>query len=133
MKPYPYFRNRTFNVDAYLDEQLVQKVERPAPWPAPPDIHSPVGNTAYSHTAPDGTQTIIFALGFGEWKSEPRFRDWAVRLNDRIERWMESVDWRKWDIRFEKACSAGLAIIVLYLCIIVADAFVSGAVERLVR
>jgi hypothetical protein len=32
-----YFRNRTFNVDAYLDEQLVQKVERPAPWPAPPD------------------------------------------------------------------------------------------------
>jgi hypothetical protein len=115
MKPYPYFGDRTFNVDAYLDQQLAQQAEAKRLEAAP---------RAFDFTT----------------EPEFHFRGWAIRLNDwierseaRIERWLDSVDWRRIDIWLGNTCGFALTGVVLYLVFIVVNAWLSGAIARAVR
>jgi hypothetical protein len=64
---------------------------------------------------------------------ELSYRGWAVRLNDRIERWMDSVDWMRIDIWLGTVGGVLLVGVSLYLIYIVAEAWLSGAIERAVR
>jgi hypothetical protein len=66
-----------------------------------------------------------------ELPRRPRFRGWAIRLNDRIEHWMDTVDWRKWDIWAGNVCGFFLTGFILYFLFIVADAMVRRMAERM--
>jgi hypothetical protein len=101
---------RSFNVDAYLNQQLALQAEERRL------------NALESATDP--------ALPI----EVSRFRNWAVRLNNRIESWLDRTDFRAIELKVERIfLPLAFTGIALYLLVNVADAFVSGAVAAAVK
>jgi hypothetical protein len=96
------FRPRSsFDIDRYLEEHK----------DGPPLDYSEANHQA-------GLRLIL--------EPEPQYRSWAVRLNDRIERWMDSVDWHKWDMRLGTVGGFAMTGFVLYMLFHIADAWLAG-------
>jgi hypothetical protein len=73
------------------------------------------------------------ATRFAGLQTEPtpmiRFRGWAIRLNGRIERWMNTLDldyWKRTDCWLGTLSGMFLTGFVLYMAWIVADAWLQG-------
>jgi len=54
------------------------------------------------------------------------FRPWAVRLNDRIERWLDRVDWVAIELRLEKLGGVLLTGVAVYFLFVVLNAWLQG-------
>lgn len=117
--------NRTFDVDAYLDSQLKA--------PQHPGCGPRFSESEIAYLSRVYSDTDIAELVAIRESQHPSFRGWVVRLNDRIERWMDSVDWRRIDIWLGNVGGFFLTGFSLYLLFIVLNAWLSGAIERAVR
>jgi hypothetical protein len=103
---------RSFDVDAYLNQQLALQAEERRlnaleanPLARPSDL-TPLSG----------------------------FRGWTIRLNERIERWMDRTDFKAIELKVERLfLPLAFTGIALYLLVKVADAVVSGAVAAAVR
>lgn len=55
-----------------------------------------------------------------------RFRRWAIRLNDRIERRMDSTDWIAFELKLERIGGCLLTGVGIYFVATLANAWLSG-------
>lgn len=63
----------------------------------------------------------------GQPQPQPVFRSWAIRLNDWIERKLDSTDFKAIELRAEKiVCSCVLSGAAIYLLFAVANAWIAG-------
>jgi hypothetical protein len=110
--------HRHFNVDKYLDEQLATS----------PDNGKDYYPVSRSMTISEGDRVMHVSASAEQLRqiSDPRkrrFRDWAVRFNDRIECWMERVNWKSIDAFVSKVFGVALTGVALYLIFVVLNAF----------
>jgi len=101
--------HRHFNIDRYLAEQLAQQSEekRQEAYPANGKDFNPLRAKRSSPSAQD-------------------FRGWAVRLNARIERWMDAHDWSRLEIWIGNLSGVFLTGFILYMAYVVTDAWLQG-------
>lgn len=111
---------RTFDVDKYLDEQLAAQAEekRQSEWE---QFH---GQPWISVDDPKPEQQRQMSQQLESL--ETRFRGWAVRLNARIERRMDSVDWKQIDMRLGTIGGFALTGFIVYMAWTLADAWLQG-------
>lgn len=119
---------RKFNVDRYLDEQLAGQ-RRTNIWETLHDRYR-------SMTISDAQHEMHVTVGVRPVeapKPEPHpFGRWG-RLNDAIERWLDRTDWVRVDIWLGSICGWFLSGAALYFICSVAEAWLSGAIQRIVR
>jgi hypothetical protein len=108
--------HRHFNVDKYLDQQLAQAGTDKAKW------EKILGHPVISVSEPTDEQIRQLVCEL----DRSRFRRWAIRLNARIERWMDSVDWKRLDIWIGTISGFALTGFILYMAYIVTDAWLQG-------
>jgi hypothetical protein len=65
--------------------------------------------------------------------SAPQPYGWCGRLNDRIERWMDRCDWRRFEMRVGTIFGYLLVLVVLYLIGVLVEAWATGAIDQAVR
>lgn len=138
MKPYPFTSSR-FDIDRYLEQN------KTAP-PAAPTGTVYYGNGCYSaihdpkkiaeiyrrhsdmapRDAYPARRPIRIAPDSHPSTVSYTFRPWAVRLNDWIERRIESINWKRFDELATKAGAVTLTGFVLYMLYQVADAWLQG-------
>lgn len=129
--------NRSFDVDRYLDENPT----------APRSIAISEGNrTMHINTAtltPEqlrsiqrvarGPQRVAHSPIDTKAKPAPQFRNWAIRVNDWIERRMDKTDWHRVDMVLGAVGGFVLTGAVLYFLFEMADAVVVHAFQNVVR
>jgi hypothetical protein len=101
MRPYP-FTSTQFNIDEYLDRHK--------------DSAPPLDFPEANHQA--ALRSIT--------RPAVEHRGWPVRLNDRIERWMDTLDWRRVEIVLGNLGGVLLTGTSLYLIYHLVDAWLQG-------
>jgi hypothetical protein len=128
MKPYSFTPTRTFDVDRYLDQQLAlqKQAQQPEVIEHAPGIRSAVFEPKqmadiYRTYAANGKdfEGLTVERPFS-------FRAWAVRLNDRAERWLDRIDWMRFDIIAGNIGGFVLTAVVLYFGFVLIDAWLQG-------
>ena len=104
MKPYPS-TIRSFDIDKYLDQQLAQQKEA---------------------QRQDTPKDLAAKASAGRVEQPFTFRAWAIRLNDRIECWLDRTDWPRIDIWLGNVGGFVLTGVVLYFGYVLVDAWLQG-------
>jgi hypothetical protein len=130
MKPYPFTSNR-FDADRYLDEQMhreaiarARSIEKDG-WEARSTVLDPKQMAEIYRRYSDDT---LRAEDICRGMKPPviQHRGWAIRLNERCERWMDTIPWRRLDVLASQVCTITLTGFVIWLLLDVFDAWLQG-------
>ena len=107
--------HRHFNIDKYLDEHKTSGPSRHL-------VMSEGNRTMHVSGLTSEQQRSVRSYV----APQSRFRDWAIRLNGRIERWMESIDFVRVDVWIGTVGGIAITGAFLYFAYVLVDALVRG-------